>query len=201
MPEQAALGRVAGVVLAAGEGRRFGRPKALVRFRGSMLVERAAGTLSEAGCDPVLVVLGAAADTVTSEARLGPATAVVNPDWATGMASSLRLALSTLVRQQDRWITSALVLPVDMPGVTASAARRVAAHASPSALVAATYDGVRGHPVLLGRDHWAGIADSATGDSGAREYLRSHPALPVACEDVGAGFDVDRPHDLWRRDP
>lgn len=195
MPE-----RVAGVVLAAGRGSRFGRPKALVRHEGSLLVERAAGVLADAGCDPVLVVLGAAADEVLRQADLGVAESLVNRDWASGMASSLRLALTTLdTRGTD--IASALVLPVDMPGVTADAARRVASRAAPDALAAATYDDVRGHPVLLGRDHWTGVLDTAAGDAGAREYLRSRPVLAVACEDVAAGFDVDRPEDLRRHNP
>lgn len=195
--------QVAGVVLAAGRGSRFGRPKALVQHEGSMFVERAAGVLTEAGCDPVLVVLGAGAEEVLRQADLPTAEVLVNADWATGMASSLRLALTTLAQRPrpPAGVGSALVLPVDMPGVTPAAARRVMAHADSTALVAASYDGVRGHPVLLGREHWPGVLDTASGDSGAREYLRSHSVLAVACEDVAAGFDVDRPDDLSRRNP
>lgn len=197
MPE-----RVAGVVLAAGAGRRFGRPKALVEYHGGLLVERAAEVLAGGGCDPVLVVLGAAAEDVTRRAHLPQATLLVNSDWASGMASSLHTALDTLAAAEcyDD-VVSMLVLPVDMPGVTAQAVRRVASHAGDSALAAAGYAGVRGHPVLLGRQHWDGVRACATGDSGARRYLDRHHVTAVACDDVAAGFDIDRPGDLRRHNP
>jgi CTP:molybdopterin cytidylyltransferase MocA len=192
-------GRVAGVVLAAGAGRRFGRPKALVDYGGELLVERAARVLVEGGCDPVVVILGAAGDEVLSRARLGAATVMPNPDWPTGMGSSLRVALKTLVGitlADD--VHAALVLPVDMPGVSPEAVRRVAAHGSKSALAAASHEGRRSHPVLLGRDHWDGAADSSTGDAGARRYLSEHTVTLVPCDDVSKGFDIDRPEDLHR---
>jgi CTP:molybdopterin cytidylyltransferase MocA len=55
---------------------------------------------------------------------------------------------------------------------------------------------VPGHPVLLGRDRWAEVAELATGDEGARPYLARHEATAVPCEDVATGADVDRPDDL-----
>jgi CTP:molybdopterin cytidylyltransferase MocA len=192
MPE-----RVAGVVLAAGAGRRFGMPKALVEYGGVLLVERAVQVLVEGGCDPVLVILGAAADEVTKRADLLGSMVVVNPDWPTGMGSSLRTALDTLTsatRPDD--VHGALVLPVDMPGVSTDAVRRVRAHASATALAAATYGDRRGHPVVLGRTHWVGVAAASTGDSGARHYLNEHSVTHVPCDDVSKGFDIDRPEDL-----
>jgi CTP:molybdopterin cytidylyltransferase MocA len=191
--------RVAGVVLAAGAGRRFGMPKALVDFHGTLLVERAARVLAEGGCDPVLVVLGAAADEVTERAQLDDATVVMNPDWPTGMGSSLRAALDTLTGvtgAED--VVAALVLPVDMPGISAQAVRRVAACGSPSALAAAAHGGRRSHPVLLGRNHWNGAREASVGDSGARAYLNEHAPSLIACDDVSDGFDIDHPEDLRR---
>lgn len=188
-----AVVEVAGVVLAAGAGRRFGMPKALVEHRGSLLVERAARVLVAGGCAPVVVVLGAAAEEVRERADLAGATVVVNPDWETGMGSSLRTALDALTSTDAG---AAVVLPVDMPGVGAEAVRRVAALAAPDALAAAAHDGRRSHPVLLGREHWAGARTAATGDAGARGYLRDREVALVPCDDVSAGFDVDRPEDL-----
>lgn len=189
--------RVAGVVLAAGAGRRFGMPKALVPYQGSLLVERAARVLASAGCDPVVVVLGARADEVRERADLGSALVAFNPDWPTGMGSSLRTALTLLAEgTSPDDVIATVVLPVDMPGVTADAAARVADHATPEALAAATYGEQRGHPVLLGRDHWNGVRASASGDAGARHYLRRHDVTPVPCEDVANGRDVDHPADL-----
>ncbi|SDP85312.1 nicotine blue oxidoreductase [Actinopolyspora xinjiangensis] len=192
MPE-----RVAGLLLAAGEGRRFGLPKALVRHRGSTLVERAAGVLLAAGCDPVVVVLGAAAERIAATADLAGTVPVTNPEWRSGMGSSLRTGLAVL-GDSERYsdVSSALILPVDMPGITESAVLRVAEHASGDALAAAGYDGERGHPVLLGRSHWDGVREVALGDRGARDYLRVRNVRIVACEDIAAGFDIDRPEDL-----
>lgn len=184
---------VAGLLLAAGAGRRFGMPKALVRYRGSLFVERAVAVLLAGGCDPVVVVLGADADRVRAEAGLDGAVVVDNPDWAEGMGTSLRAGLTALTRTGA---DAAVVLPVDTPGVTAAAVRRLARLATPTALARASYDGLPGHPVLLGRDHWAGAAAEAEGDTGARRYLAARDPLDVPCADVATGDDVDRPGDL-----
>lgn len=184
---------VAGLLLAAGAGRRFGMPKALVRHRGTLFVEHAARMLHEGGCAPVVVVLGAAADTVRATATLPGSSLVDNPEWTTGMGSSLRAGLAALAPSDA---VAALVLPVDTPGVTAAAVRRLASLGTPEALARATYSGKPGHPVLLGRTRWAAVAESAVGDAGARGYLAAHPPLDVPCEDVAAGADVDHPSDL-----
>jgi CTP:molybdopterin cytidylyltransferase MocA len=188
---------VAALVLAAGGGRRYGMPKALVEYEGSLLVERAVRTAA-AVCDPVLVVLGAQAVDVWRAADLGGATVLANRDWATGMASSLRTGLDGL----RGWpagglggtrIDAVLVLLVDMPGMTPAALERMARHAAPDVLAVPTYDGVRGHPVLLGRDHWAGVAASATGDEGARSYLSTHDVTEVDCSGLADPTDLDVP--------
>lgn len=185
---------VAGLLLAAGAGRRYGMPKALVRLGGRLLVERGAETLREGGCDPVVVVLGAAADRVRAEALLGTAVVVDNPQWPSGMGSSLSTGLLATLRPG---VEAALVLLVDLPGVTPAAVRRVAALASPDALVMAGYGPRRGHPVLLGREHWAGVSAAATGDVGARPYLAAHSAAVrvVPCDDVADDRDVDTPEE------
>ena len=190
MPGGAA--RAAGLVLAAGAGRRYGGPKALVRLEGRLLVERAAQTARAGGCEPVVTVLGAAAPAVRAQADLGDAIAVDNPEWATGMGSSLRAGLAAL-RHTDA--VAAVVLLVDMPGITAHAVRRLVEFAGPDALAMAGYGTRRGHPVLLGRARWAGVAVLATGDVGARPYLRRHTAelLVVPCDDVADDRDLDTP--------
>ena len=185
------MSTVAGLVLAAGGGRRYGMPKALVEYQGSLLVERAVRT-ARAVCDPVLVVLGAQAVDVWRTADLEGATVLANRDWETGMASSLRTGLDGLRGWPGR-VDAALVTLVDMPGMTPEALRAVAAHAAPDALATATYDGVRGHPVLLGREHWAGVAATATGDEGARRYLAGRAVTEVDCTGLADPTDLDVP--------
>ncbi len=185
------MSTLAAVVLAAGGGRRYGMPKALVEYQGSLLVERAVATATTV-CDPVLVVLGARAVDVWRTARLQNALVVANRDWATGMASSLRTGLDGLRGWPGR-VDAALVLLVDMPGMTTAALARMAEHASPDALAVATYDGVRAHPVLLGRDHWAGVIETATGDEGARRYLAAHDVTEVDCTGLADATDLDVP--------
>ena len=182
---------VAAVVLAAGGGRRYGMPKALVEYDGSLLVERAVRTAGTV-CDPVLVVLGAQAVDVWRQADLAGATVVANADWESGMASSLRTGLDGLRGWPGR-VDAALVTLVDMPGMTPQALERLRAVAAPGVLAVATYDGVRGHPVLLGRDHWAGVAASASGDEGARRYLATHGAVEVDCTGLADPLDLDEP--------
>lgn len=184
-------------MLAAGAGRRYGRPKALVEVHGRLLVERAVATLAAGGCDPVTVVLGADAELVAVRADLAGATVVVNPEWAGGMGSSLRAGLAALAPTPA---VAALVLLVDMPGITPEAVRRLVGLAAPQVLAMAGYQTGRGHPVLLGRAHWAGVAASAVGDVGARPYLRERAeqirVVPVA--DVADGGDIDTEADRAR---
>jgi molybdenum cofactor cytidylyltransferase/nicotine blue oxidoreductase len=181
---------IAALVLAAGGGRRYGMPKALVEYDGGLLVERAVRTAREV-CEPVVVVLGARADDVRQRADLGDAGLVVNEEWETGMASSLRAGLTAL--GEDPGPDAALVLLVDMPGMTPAALRRLAEGAGPQSLAVARYDGVRGHPVLLGRDHWAGVIETATGDEGARRYLAAHDVVEVDCTGLADPTDLDVP--------
>jgi CTP:molybdopterin cytidylyltransferase MocA len=192
--------KTAGLVLAAGAGRRYGGPKALVRRDGSLLVERAVATARAGGLAPVFVVVGAAAERVRAEADLGDAVLVDNPEWASGMASSLRAGLEAL-RATDA--PAAMVLLVDMPGVTPAAVARVAAGADRQTLAMGGYDGRRGHPVVLGRDHWTGVVDTATGDAGARAYLRAHAAdvTVVPCGDIADDTDLDTPDGQDTRAP
>ncbi|MFH8932900.1 nucleotidyltransferase family protein [Streptomyces griseosporeus] len=188
---------VAGLVLAAGGGRRLGgHPKALLTHRGRPLVEHAVAVLRAAGCTRVHVVLGAAADAVRERARLDGCVLVDNPDWAQGMGGSLRAGLDSLAGTDAR---AALVSLVDQPGIGPEAVARVrAAYRDETSLASAAYDGVRGHPVLFGAAHWAGIAATATGDQGARAYLKAHAAriTLVECGDVARAYDIDTEADL-----
>jgi nicotine blue oxidoreductase len=179
-------------VLAAGGGRRYGGPKALVRHEGSLLVERAVATVRDGGCAPIVVVIGAAADEVRAQAQLGDVTLVENTGWKSGMGSSLRVGLEALAGCDA---DAVIVLLVDTPGVTPAAVRRVADKSGRDALVSASYGPRRGHPVLLGREHWSGVAMLASADVGARAYLsaRADSVQTVACADIADDTDMDVP--------
>ncbi|GAA2437376.1 nucleotidyltransferase family protein [Streptomyces mauvecolor] len=190
-----------GLLLAAGGGRRLGgRPKALLPHRDRPLVENAVRVLREGGCRTVYVVLGAAAEEVRARADLAGCVLIDNPDWAEGMGSSLRAGLEALTAS-DEASGAALVSLVDQPGIGPEAVARVlSAHRSGDSLAAASYDGKRGHPVLFGADRWADIAASATGDRGARAYLKAHEAeiTLVECGDIAEPYDIDTEADLGR---
>ncbi|HET6742543.1 MAG TPA: nucleotidyltransferase family protein [Kribbella sp.] len=186
---------MAGLVLAAGAGRRLGSPKALVRDpAGIPWVVRAARLLTAAGCSPVLVVVGAAADQVRAELITEPVEIVEATDWPEGMSASLRAGLTALSTPSD--LGAVVVVPVDVPGLTEDAVARVMRAAGSEALVRATYQGKPGHPVLIGRAHWNGVIASAHGDEGARTYLREHGADTVECGDIANGTDADTAEQL-----
>lgn len=193
---------VTGVLLAAGAGRRFGSPKALVDTGDGPWVRSSCDVLLAGGCAEVLVVTGAGAEEV--RALLDPGDHRVRTvhcaEWATGMGASLRTGLTALTASTSTPTDAALVHLVDLPDVGAAVVARVLAAAGPDAagsvLVRATYGGRPGHPVLLGRDHWAGVAEAAGGDRGARAYLQGTPHVALPCDDLASGRDVDARSDL-----
>jgi CTP:molybdopterin cytidylyltransferase MocA len=183
--------RVAGVLLAAGAGSRLGTPKALVEVAGVRLVDRGTGLLRAGGADPVVVVTGAAPVTLPGVIT------VFNPDWATGMGSSLAAGLRSVPAD----CAAAVVALVDQPLVGPAAVRRlIGAYARGAGVAVAAYHGRPRNPVLLAREHWAEVIDLAAGDVGARPFLRAHQELVtlVECADTGQPDDVDTPEDLSR---
>ncbi len=173
----------------------MGRPKALVRDQdGVAWSVRSTRVLRAAGCDPVRVVVGAAAAEVLAVLGADPdgdaPDVVVAADWAEGMGASLRAGLVGLDRLAPE-AEAALVHLVDLPDVGADVLARVAELARPAALARAVYAGQPGHPVLLGREHWAGVAGDAHGDAGARGYLSERSVVAVECGDLASGEDVD----------
>ncbi|OUE21920.1 Nicotine blue oxidoreductase [Clavibacter michiganensis] len=190
--------RIAGVVLAAGAGTRFGGPKALATHPdGTPWLATAIRALADAGCSPVLVVLGASADAAAALLAAlpgsGRALVVRADDWADGMSASLRAALRAAAAADPPPVALAVV-PVDVPDLDAATIRRVVdtAPVDRSTLRQAVFRGRPGHPALLGRDHWAPLAASVRGDEGARRYLAAHDAQLVEAGDLTTGEDLDR---------
>jgi len=186
--------RALGVVLAAGAGRRMGTPKALLRTAdGTPWVARAAGVLRAGGCAEVAATVGAAAPGVLALLPPGVRGLAV-PDWADGLGAGVRVALQ---HAADGPADVLVLVPVDLPHLGADdvAAVLAAAAADPvSAAVRATDGGHAGHPVALGRRHWAAATAAVRGDAGLREFLVGLDV--VAVPRPGAVADADDPAHL-----
>lgn len=164
------MGRIAAVVLAAGEATRFGAPKQ--RLLLPAVLERL-GAL-----DQVVVVAGAY-----------PLEGAVDcPDWERGPGASLRCGLAALSDDAE----AAVVVLADGPELAPEAIDRVVAawRESGAPVVAASYGGTRGHPLLVAREAWEGIPD---------EGLRAVEPILVPCDDLGAPGDVDYESELPER--
>jgi CTP:molybdopterin cytidylyltransferase MocA len=180
----ATSGAVAGILLAAGAGTRFGMPKVLAG-QGEWL-RLAVAALRGGGCDDVVVVLGAAIVDVPGEAR-----AVVADDWADGLSASLRAGLTAVL---DGAAEYAVLHTVDTPDIGADVVRRVldAARSSTSGLARARYGDTPGHPVAIARAHWPELVGRLAGDEGARPFLRARTdVVEVDCADLATGRDID----------
>ncbi|MGC0272665.1 nucleotidyltransferase family protein [Pseudactinotalea sp. Z1739] len=204
------MANVAGILLAAGAGRRMGRPKALMRsVDGTPWLTAAVRALHDGGCSPVVVVLGAAAEEARALLNGLDVQALEASDWATGMGAALRTGLAMLAEGAGRpdrdgygddpapaAADAALIHLVDLPDVGPDVVARVIARSAPDVLARADYGHGPAHPVLIGREHWPGVIASAQGDRGARDYLRGRDVLAVDCSDRATGRDIDTPADL-----
>jgi molybdenum cofactor cytidylyltransferase len=171
-----------GLLLAAGEGKRFGGPKQLARVDGRPLIEHALRALG--GLERIVVVLGARAEEIRAGADLGGAEIVVCPDWAEGMGASLRTGLAAL-RDADEVV----IVLADQPFITPEVVARV--RAVPGDAVRAVYDGAPGHPVVVRR----AVLDRAgelRGDKGFRGVAMAE----VECGDLADPQDIDTRADL-----
>ena len=172
-PGRVRRGPVGAVVLAAGAATRFGSPKQ------RLLLPRVLERLGQAHVGEVIVVSGA------FPLELGGARVVMCPEWELGPGASLRCGLSALAPQAE----AAVVVLADGPELAPAAVGRVldAWQSGAGPLVAASYAGNRGHPIVVGRELWGSVPD---------EGLRALEPTLVPCDDLGAPGDVDRPEDL-----
>jgi CTP:molybdopterin cytidylyltransferase MocA len=187
--------RIAAIVLAAGASRRLGTAKQLLRkANGESLLVRIVRDAVDAGCDPVVVVLGAQADDVREVLAQEPAVCVYNPLWTDGMSSSIRAGIDHVASSA---CTAVLLLACDQPAVSASHLRALLEqHRMRGERVVSVYEGVHGIPAVWPRSDWSGLR-ALHGDRGAKSLLRGdEPAITLA---QGA-LDLDTPEDvyLWR---
>jgi molybdenum cofactor cytidylyltransferase len=191
-PVVEAHGRIAGIILAGGGSRRFGRPKLLESLDGEVLIRRAVRAAREAGLGPIVVVLGA--DGPAIREALGQLAVQItnNPDWAEGQSSSVRAGLKMLAPNVD----GAIFLLADMPLVDADlVSALVETHRKSLAPIVAPWTGERwGNPVLFDRTTFEGLS-RIRGDEGGRALFKTYfvEAVPWG---QAAMFDIDTPDDL-----
>lgn len=181
-------GEIAGLVLAAGAGRRFGGPKQLAELGGRPLLEHALALVAAAPVAHRFVVLGSQAREIRERVDLHGATPVICEDWESGQARSLAAGIAAA-----GGASAALVLLGDQPLIAETAVARVIAAREPGKIaVRATYDGRPGHPVLLERELFSPALD-LHGDAGARALFagREDAVREVPCGDLGSDLDVD----------
>ena len=166
---------IGAVVLAAGAATRFGAPKQL------LLLSEVLDRLRSVPVDEIVVVAGA--HELSTEATL-----VACPEWERGPGASLRCGLAALSPETE----AAVVVLADGPDLVPESVARIidAWRADGGELVAASYDGARGHPLLLARAAWGDVPDDG---------LRDREPRLVPCDDLGAPGDVDVPADLPER--
>lgn len=189
----------AGILLAAGESKRFGAPKQLLTFGGRCLIQRALAAALESNLDRVLLVLGCEHERIRSS--LGAWTGhpkfnlLVNPDYRGGLSTSLKAGVA---RIQDEF-PAAMFLLGDQPLVDAELIDLLLARFAESAkpICVPTHRGARGNPVLFASDFYPALLN-LTGDRGARDLIAAHPDLVLAVEipDPRVFLDIDRPEDV-----
>ncbi|MBL8125929.1 MAG: nucleotidyltransferase family protein [Blastocatellia bacterium] len=187
--------KIGGLLLAAGGSRRLGRPKQLLEFEGKTLVRAAAEALIEAGCDPVVVVLGAEIEGSRNELDGLDVVIVENSEWEEGMSSSIRVGIDRFL-ELEKDIDAVLISLCDQPNVTADKLSlfiyRYSNDRPP--IIAAEYDGVAGVPALFDRNVFRSLMD-IRGDKGAREIIRNFlGAMTISLPE--ATFDIDTPADI-----
>jgi molybdenum cofactor cytidylyltransferase len=188
--------RVAAVVLAAGQGRRYGSQKLLAPLGDRPLLQHALDAANASSLSPVVVVLGADADAIEAGVRAARARLVRNPDHATGQASSLRIGLGALHTSD-----AAVVVLGDQPNITAALLDALveAQRSSGAPAVVCAQDGRRSPPTLLHRDLWMEV-DALRGDTGARDVLARRRDVTVfdVAHDLASLDDVDTQEDRER---
>lgn len=189
---------IAAIILAAGASTRLGRPKQLLHLGGETLLHRSAKAAIEAGCSPVVVVLGAESASMLAELRDLDAAAVLNEDWRDGMASSLHRGLSEVLRR-DPVASAALLMVCDQPAVTAALLSRLAAEYQQRglAITACEYGGALGVPAIFSQEIYPELLALA-GDQGARRVIRSDPGRVASFPFPAGEHDIDTPADAAR---
>lgn len=186
--------RAAGIVLAAGAGRRFGGGKMLADLGGRPLLAHVLATVGAARLTEIVVVLGRDHDRISAAVDVAEMRVVVNPRPERGLSSSLRLGLAALGTDVD----AALILLGDQPRLPAHVISRLLEAEVPAGrlfVVPRYLDGDGPNPALVLRAAWP-LADRLRGDHGLGRLIAAQPELVVEVSVRGGNPDIDTPADL-----
>jgi len=188
--------KLAAAILAAGESRRMGRPKALVPFEGLTFVEHLLQATNHPRVGIVRVVLGANAESIQAELKLDQETVVVNQDWQQGQLSSIQSAIRSLSADQTAGL---LLCPVDHPLISSQLVSRLIAEfdSDRKLIVVPTHQGRRGHPVIFHASLYAELLD-ASPNVGARQVVWAHPdaIAEIETDESGVILNLNDPETM-----
>lgn len=190
------MSRVGILILAAGASTRLGQPKQLLNFRGRPLIQHVADVAISIGCQPVSVVLGAHAAAIQPHLASLDIHVIHNPDWQSGMASSLRCGLQQILHRFPD--LDAIVLMVcDQPLVTSALLRRlILRHQTLRCpIVASAYGSTLGVPALFHQTFFPALL-TLVGDIGARSIIKQHRTSCLSMPFTEGAIDLDTPEDL-----
>jgi molybdenum cofactor cytidylyltransferase len=189
---------LAAVILAAGESRRMGAPKALVPYRGSTFVEHLLEVTRHTRVGLTRIVVGAHADAIREKLSSHAAAIVVNQDWAKGQLSSIQTAIRSLPEEGS---CGMILCPVDHPIVSAALVARLIAEfdSSGKAIILPTYRERRGHPLIFRASLYPELL-AASPEVGAREVVWAHAdeISEVSTEEEGVILNINDPATLER---
>lgn len=186
--------KIGAVVLAAGKASRFGSPKQLLEIDGETLIDRACRTALEAGCEPVLRVLGAHSEAILGQPCPEHVETLVHAGWEDGMGSSLSAGVCVLLERVPE-LDAVFVMLADQPMVTADLLGEMRAQLSESGVVLCDHGKATGPPALFAKQHFDELM-ALHGDRGAKAVASNHHAALVMFAD--AAWDIDSP-EAWER--
>ncbi|MFQ5518342.1 MAG: NTP transferase domain-containing protein [Acidimicrobiia bacterium] len=166
------MDKVATLILAAGGSVRLGRPKQLIDWGGRPLLQHVVSRGAVWPASTMTVVIGAHAEEILDRVDFGEASIVINDDWSEGMATSLRVGLDAVSR--DNSIEHVIVGLGDQPGVDGEVVDRLVASRHAARAVVPKYRYTWGNPVVIDRWLWPRVM-AISGDAGARTLLLTHP--------------------------
>ncbi len=194
-PVYAVFEPTAGIILAAGESRRFGKPKALLDWKGQPFIRQVAKTALQASLDPVLVVVGAVVDPIVDCLKDLPVKIIKNKDWQNGQSASVRAGIQSIKRNTG----AAIFMLCDQPQISASLLESLIElhRCTLSKIICPQVDGKRANPVLFDCETYPDLL-TLQGDTGGRALFSKYPITWLPWHDALITLDIDTPTDYQR---